>query len=253
MTTRRIIFSLFSTALIVLFFASCGNKNQITIEGTLENGAGKTIYIEEMSPEARIFLDSIQLDKNGHFKFKYDLKYKTFFDVHITDIDYVVLLPDFGETVKITGDYNSLSTTYHVEGGRESQLLWQLQDYSNQGLFALREICDTEQKNQELVANGDMSKEEYEHEHAITDSIYLANFKEQQHYIVDFIQDNLGSLVTVIALYKPFSGQPLVNPKDSFEFYDAVLEGLEAEMPDNPHTINFKNTVERLRFQYANQ
>ena len=65
------------------------------------------------------------------------------------------------------------------------------------------------------------------------------------------IQDNLGSLATLIALYKPFNNRPLINPEDSFEFYEAVLEGLEESMPDNPHTLNFKNQVERTRFQYA--
>ena len=87
----------------------------------------------------------------------------------------------------------------------------------------------------------------------ITDSIYLDAFADQQHYVVNFIQDHLGSLTTLIALYKPFNNRPLINPADSFEFYEAVLEGLEESMPDNPHTLSFKNQVERTRFQYAQQ
>ena len=59
--------SLSSILILTLLLASCGNKNEIVIEGTLENGANKTIYIEEMSPESRIFLDSVKLDSKGHF------------------------------------------------------------------------------------------------------------------------------------------------------------------------------------------
>ena len=51
----------------LMLLASCGNKNKITIEGTLDNGANKVIYIEEMTPDSRLFIDSITLDKNGHF------------------------------------------------------------------------------------------------------------------------------------------------------------------------------------------
>lgn len=251
MTRRHFSFTAIAAMFISLLAVSCGTKTNITIEGTLENGAGKTIYIEEMSPESRIFLDSIKLDKKGHFKFAYNMPYKTFFNVHVSDADYIVLLPDFGDKIELKGDYNAFSNTYHLTGSKESLLLWQLQDYSNQGSQTLKEIVATEQKNQELLNNGELSESEYTTEHAITDSIYLSTFSDQQKYVVDFIQQNLGSLSTLIALYKPFNNRPLIAPDDSFEFYEAVLEGLQESMPENPHTLHFKNEVMRIGFQYA--
>jgi len=244
---------LLSAVAALLTFASCGNKDNITIEGTLDGGAGKTIYIEEMSPDARIFLDSITLDKKGHFKFSYQMPYKTFYNVHVTDEDYVVLLPDEGSLINMTGSYDSLSMTYRIQGNNDSQLLWQLQDYTNNGTRALRELVSTDRHNMELLEQGEISQRQFDIAHNYTDSVYLATFAEQQQYVAHFIEDNLGSLATLIALYKPFNGRPLVNPEDSFEFYEGVLEGLEAELPDNPHTLSFKNQVERTRFQYARQ
>lgn len=249
--TIRLMKRLTLIAAALMLLASCGHKNSITIEGTLENGANKVIYIEEMTPDSRLFLDSITLDKKGHFKFSYEMPYRTFYNVHITDADYIVLLPDFGETITLSGSYDSLSNTYTLQGNSESQKLWQLQDFANQGNRTLREIVNTENTNQAKLSNGEITQKEYDQAHKITDSIYLATFTEQQKYVVNFIEDNLGSLISLIALYKPFNSKPLINPKDSFEFYEAVLEGLEAQLPDNPHTLNFKNTVERTRFQYA--
>ena len=78
-----------------------------------------------------------------------------------------------------------------------------------------------------------------------------ATYAEQQQYVVHFIEDNLGSLTTLIALYKPFNNHPLIDPSNSFEFYEAVLEGLQEYQPDNPHPLHFKNMVERTRYQYA--
>lgn len=246
--------TLFLSALLsLMLFAACGSKDQITIEGTLDNGAGKTIFIEEMSPDARIFLDSIKLDKKGHFKFTYDMPYKTFYNVHVTDDDYVVLLPDEGTHIDMSGSYDSLSMTYRIEGNEDSQLLWQLQDYTNNGTRALRELVATDRHNAQLLEQGEISQKDFDVAHAYTDSIYLATFAEQQQYVVRFIEDNLGSLATLIALYKPFNGRQLINPEDSFEFYEGVLEGLEVYLPENPHTLSFKNQVERTRFQYARQ
>ena len=229
---KRFLLLAFSFYLLV-FFASCGSKDDIVIEGTLENGAGKTVFIEEMTPESRLFLDSITLDSKGHFKFRYAMPYKTFYNVHVSDEDYIVLLPDMGEHITLTGVYDSLSRSYHLQSGHESQLLWQLQDYANDGNRQLRA----------LVAMG--VQNEY------TDSIYLSIFSQQQKYVVHFIDENLGSLTTLIALYKPFNNRPLINPEDSFDFYPMVLEGLEEVLPDNPHTISFRNEVERMRFHYG--
>jgi hypothetical protein len=240
-------------AAALLLLTACGNRNDIVIEGTLANGAGKTIYIEEMTPDARLFIDSVTLDNKGHFKFRYAMPYKTFYNVHINEEDYIVLLPDFGEKIIIEGSYDSLSNTYRLQGGGDSQLLWQLQDYANQGSIVLRDIVASDRQNQQLLSEGKITEAEYTAARNITDSIYLDAFADQQHYVVNFIQDHLGSLTTLIALYKPFNNRPLINPADSFEFYEAVLEGLEESMPDNPHTLSFKNQVERTRFQYAQQ
>ncbi len=242
----------FFSALTTLLFVACsGAGDRITIEGTLEGGAGKTIFIEEMSPDARIFLDSITLDRKGHFKFTYNMPYKTFYNVHVSNDDYVVLLPDAGSTIEMSGNYDSLSLTYRIRGDKDSQLLWQLQDYTNNGTRALRALVATDRQNTQRLEQGEISQHQFDVAHSRTDSVYLATFSEQQQYVVRFIEDNLGSLATLIALYKPFNGRQLINPEDSFEFYEGVLQGLESCLPDNPHTLSFKNQVERTRFQYA--
>ena len=238
-------------ALCCLVATACGGKDDIVIEGTLQNGAGKTVYIEEMTPESRLFLDSITLDSRGHFKFRYTMPYKTFYNVHVSDADYIVLLPDAGEHIRLTADYDSLSHTYYLTAGHDSQLLWQLQRYSNEGVRQLRDIVSTDMDNRTLLDEGRLTARQFDEAHALTDSAYLATFSQQQKYVVNFIEENLGSLATLIALYKPFNNRPLVDPENSFEVYTMVLDGLEESLPENPHTLNFRNEVERLRYHYG--
>ena len=61
-------------AVALLFFASC-HKNSFTIDGTISGGAGKTIYIEELTPTEPLFLDSISLDADGHFSYTAEIPY----------------------------------------------------------------------------------------------------------------------------------------------------------------------------------
>lgn len=229
-----------TTALI----CSCGHKNTFTLEGTLEDGANQTIYLEELSPDGPQFIDSIRLDSKGQFTIKHELPYPTFYNLHVSPADYVVLLPQAGEKVSITGNYNEFSFNYDVQGSPESQLLWQLQEYSNDGVRDLQELIKKDMQNKQQFGEG---SDGYKKAKEATDSIFRDIFNEQFEYIHKFIEDNRGSLATLIALYKPFNNIPLVNPTHNFEEYEAVLQGLQERYPDNPHTLQFTNTVEHLR------
>ena len=241
----------FLPLLALLLLVACGNKDAIVVEGTLDNGAGKVVYLEDLSPDAIIFLDSVTLDAGGHFRTRIEVPYKTIITLHVTPEDYIVLAPDLGEHITLTGVHDSLSRSYHLKAGHESQLLWQLQYYFNDGNQRLRQLARQDADNRARLERGEFTQKQFDQAHQTTDSIYLDLFGEMQKYVANFIEDNLGSLVTLIALYKPFNDRSLIDPDGGFEFYLAVLDGLEATLPDNPHTLSFRNTVERLRYQYG--
>lgn len=249
----------------LLIFAGCKKENTFTIEGTLDGGAGKMVYIEELTPDGAQFLDSIQLDKKGRFTYKGKYDYQTFYNLHASRHDYVVLLPYRGEDLKLSGAFDSLSLTYKVDGSKESTTLWQLQDYSNYGAYKLRDIVEADKANRErygikpVEVNGTMKIEgdtaAYREAKKTTDSLYREAYDEQVMYVTQFLEENSGSLATLIALYKPFNGNhPIIDVDrfpELFTYYEQVLDGLEGNdaTADNPHTIAFKNVVERVRFQ----
>lgn len=239
-------------AIAALSITGCKKGNTFEIEGTLTNGADKTIYIEELSPDGPQFLDSIKVDKHGHYSYSGKYTYQTFYNLHTTPYDYVVLVPYKGEKITVDGCFDSLSRSYKVSGSKESISLWQLQEYSNYGSYKLRNIVAMDQANREKYANDEAGYKEAKKE---TDSLYREAYDEQSMYVIQYLTDNAGSLSTLIALYKPFNGEhPLIDVDrfpELFTYYEQVLEGLEnnPETSDNPHTIAFKNVVERVRFQ----
>lgn len=248
------IYTLICLSLLLLGVSACKHDG-FTIEGTIEGGGGKCLWLEELAPEGPIFIDSIRMDADGHFKYRYNAPYLSLYNLHTTENNYIVTLPANGETIEVKGQYDNLSATYSVKGSAESALLWQLQQYTNDGSKILYALVDSVNHYEALLAAGEMDNATYDKKKAVTDSIYHATFVEQQEYVCRFIEENAGSLTTLIALYKPFNNRMLIDTRNPqcIDWYDMVLEGLEQRYPDNPHTLHFKNTTEHLRSALARQ
>ena len=245
--------TLYALAASVLLLAAChdgkkGGALTFTVEGTLENAAGQTLYIEEMTPDnGAQFVDSIACDKEGHFKYTGSMSYRTFFNLHSSEYDYIVLLPDDGEHVEVTGDSRRLGETYMVNGSPESRLMWQIQSYINDAHPTIADIAQRDQQNRATLCEAD-----YEAAHRVTDSIFIAEHNTVYVMFHNFIEDNSGSLSTLYAVDAPFNhtGRVFYAEAD-FDVFEAVLEGLEASLPDNPHTQFYRTRVERERSKRA--
>lgn len=236
-------------ALVPILMLSCtgtSDKSEIafTLEGTLENASGKMLYIEEMTPDnGPQFLDSIQCDKNGHFKYKGKADYQTFFNLHSSLYDYIVVLPNDGEKIELTGDANALSTNYRVQGSPESQLMWQIMSYVNEANLAISDIIEIDRNNKETL-----SEKEYEKAHDLTDSMFVAERQTVYMMFYNFIEDNSGSLATLYAIDAPFNHSMRVfYSEPDFVVFEMVLNGLEQQCPDNPHTLYYRTRVEHAR------
>lgn len=243
-----------SALILALALAACRNDS-FTISGTLDGGAGHTLWLEELGPEGPIFIDSIPLDSKGRFKYKYNPPYRSLYNLHTATNNYIVTLPDRGEHLEVTGKWENLSLTYQIKGSPESQLLWQLQQFSNDGAKILRGLVDTLSHYEALVAGGMVDEYTAADRKEQLDSTYRNAHLEQQEYVCRFIEENQGSLACLIALYKDFNNRPLIDPRDpsSIDYYDMVRQGLQEQLPDNPHTLRFKNTTEHLRSALARQ
>lgn len=239
---------LFAAFVAVCLWGCKGSSDEgdmyFTIEGTLSGAEDKTLYIEEMTPDnGPHFLDSIYCDKKGHFKYKGSMAYQTFFNLHSSEYDYIVLLPNNGEIVRLTGDYNNFSTNYHVEGSPESGMLWQIMSYVNDANMTISDLVENDRHNREALGEA-----KYEEAKKVTDSLFREEHNVVYMMFVNFIEDYSGSLSTLYAIDAPFNHVMRVfYPESDFEIFEMVLKGLLEDMPDNPHTTFFRTRVERIR------
>ena len=242
------LFKLIVPALFTVAIAACGGKNNsesaFTVEGVLAGGENKTLYIEEMTPDnGPQFIDSIKCDKKGHFSFSTAMPYQTFYNLHATQYDFVVLLPSAGETIKINGRYDALGESYTTSGSEGSQQMWTIQQHINESKEFIASLAQAEKANKE-----NLNEQEYARAHAITDSLFIEEYQVVFNLLHTFITDNQGSLATLYAIDAPFNSRNRVfDANEHFSIFEEVLDGLVLSQPDNPHTQYFKMRVERER------
>lgn len=245
----------FCAICIICATVACGGKKgdgiqTFSIEGTLTNAADKMLYIEEITPDnGPQFVDSIKCDAKGHFKYEGSMHYQTFFNLHGSLYDYIVLLPTDGDKIEMSGNADDLGRTYIVKGSKESQLMWQIQSYINQSNLAIQELAQMESQNRSTLSEAD-----YKKAHEITDSMFLAERQTAYRMMLNFIDDNPGSLSTLYALDAPFNHKMRVfYPENDFDIFEQVLQGLNEKCPDNPHTQYYRTRVERARAAASTQ
>lgn len=240
---------------VICMTVACGGKKgdgiqKFTIEGSLSNAANKMLYIEEITPDnGPQFVDSILCDDKGRFEYEGTMNYQTFFNLHGSQYDYIVLLPSDGDKIIMSGDANDLGRTYMVKGSKESQLMWQIQSYINQSNLAIQELAQQDNHNRNTL-----SKEDFEKAHAVTDSLFIAERQTAYTMMLNFIDDNPGSLSTLYALDAPFNHSMRIFYHESdFDIFEQVLQGLNEKCPDNPHTQYYRTRVERARALASHQ
>lgn len=248
MTKSKI--TLWGVSIMLLLCAAChrGESSDgtatFTIEGALANAANKTLYIEEMTPDnGAHFLDSIQCDAQGHFEYKGTMTYQTFFNIHTSPVDFVVLLPRNKEHIVLHGDASQLGSSYRVEGSPESQLMWEIQNHVNESNLVIADIAHRDQQYKATL-----SEKEYKEAHKKNDSAFIANRDMLYLTLSHFIEDNRGSLSTLYAIDAPYNHNMRVfYAESSLDVFEAALEGLTDSLPNNPHTQYFKTRVDRIR------
>jgi len=214
---------------LILFLLFRGG-NTYTIKGQLKGGENKYLVLLDISGENPKTIDTIYLSSNGKFSKKESLTEPSLFILQ-ADKDFIMICPAKKEKIKINGEFNSFSSTYKIKGSKESEKLY---------ILASRQI-----------AIGNVLKEiQTQYDNASDDQkpLLIKEFRlrfkkiaqDEYVFLKQFISDNVGSLVTLPALYSEIIDQPIFNPYEDEKVYKQVLQGLEETLPNNPNTVKFR-------------
>lgn len=212
------------TALIAATLCACTHTPQFTVKGTIANANGETLYIEQVTDTTIVTLDSVRLDKNGHYTFsRQQPPFAEFYRLRL-GTQSILFAVDSCESIVLNGQKAKFATDYSVAGSENSAKIKQLR---NSG-FALQQAVNNaleqnQWNNAEIVAMIDAHKQTAQ----------------------KIILDNANSIAAYYAVNQKINGIYLFLPYNHNDrsYWSAVATAYKVFQPENPRTKRIENTV----------
>lgn len=220
----------------ILLVAAC-NKNEIRIGGKFIGLNANMVYLEKMSPSGESIIDSVQLTKDGSYRFVVkDAAFTPTLYNLLYNGDRIPLLLSRGEDVEVGALGNALAN-YTVSGSKESELLREFnREYLN-GQLALRELLSRYHN----ASESDRKK--------LTEQ-YNDTYRDIKRKQISFIVENKEYVASVYALYQRLPGeQHLSSAESDIIYYRAVSDGLSKTRPASPFLLRVNNDIARMEAQ----
>jgi peroxiredoxin len=205
----------------VLLAASCGKKNNYTISGKIEGGAGKTIYLNKLLSTSLTTVDSVKLDQSGAFQLEGKVSEPTFFLLQLTGNNFATLLVDSTEKVTVTGSYPLFAKDYTVKGSDNSEKVRDLTfrfAAAKSKTDSLRLLYQKHQNDAGYTT--DLERWNREYTKVVSDYTY---------YLNDFVKRNPFSMASVYALYQKWGENDFVA--NDFQAMKSAASALYAVYP----------------------
>lgn len=180
--------------IIALISFSC-KKNMVEITGIIEfPKKGEYIYLNEIQSDKLIPVDSAIISDDGTFILKHEVKYPSLYQLKIKQNNFLAMLLEPGEVIKISAHHDSLSYPQFISGSKGSALIAEYNKNMKKTVMKLMTLDDAYNMN---IGNPRLL--------SIIDSLdFLSRdyMFELKTYTKKYIDDNIGSLVALLALYQ---------------------------------------------------
>jgi peroxiredoxin len=229
----------------IIFIAGCKNES-VRISGTLTNPLkGNYIYLDELLSNEMKSVDSVKMSENGTFTFKREIKSPAFYVLKIDDRNFLTMLLSPGEKMTISSNYDSLNYPVSVTGSRGTE---QMTEYNNKLRSTISKLTSLSNIYRQNVNSPNLP--------AVIqslDSIAQTYLNEINSYTKSYIDKNLTSLVSLIALYQQVAPNVYVlNPSKDYKYYLKVDSSLTSLYPDYEPVTSLHEQVKQLMADVRN-
>ncbi len=215
-----------SLILIVLILTGCSAQERFELQGTIENGQGMTLYLDELGTSKLTTIDSLIVSNDGSFQAIHELTNPTFFLLRGSQDNFIILLIRPGEKVRINANMDNLSESYTIKGSPDSKLIQEYDQHLQKNVEQLRELNKIYNDSIHSPNIGSI----------ITDLDERSNriLEDQKEYTIEYITTNNHSLVSLLALYQQITPRNYVlDPMEDFGYFEMVDSILYALYPES--------------------
>jgi hypothetical protein len=214
--------------LVTLVAYSCKDKNSFRVEGLIKGESEKTIYLNKVDVNTPVLIDSVKIGKKGSFHFSVKASYPDFYQLGFSPTNFITLLAEPGEKIKLGFSEKNLYENYTVEGSAGSSKLQVLDialAVTKRKLDSLTNLYNKAAKEPGFDVKGPALESEFSN-----------LIKEQRKKNIEFIINNINSLASIKALYQTITPDTYVlyEPND-LQYLKIVTDSLTRRYPNSKH------------------
>jgi thiol-disulfide isomerase/thioredoxin len=230
---------IFHCLFIVLLAAGCKNSS-VRISGTLVNPvSGTYLYLDELKSNDLKHVDSIKITSDGTFSFKREIKQPSFYLLKRTDNNFLTMLIEPGEKIILKAHSDSLNYPISLSGSKGTELMT---DYNKTLRATINKLTGLNS-----IYTQNVDKPELPKVIESLDSLAQIYLSEINIYTKKYIDDNITSLVSLVALYQQVAPSVYVlNPKKDMRYFEKVDSSMFSLYPDYEPVTSLHEQVKEL-------
>jgi peroxiredoxin len=226
MNKRYLLYPVFFLFVMLFAFYGCNREKQFVIQGELKNPKQPYIFLAEMNLTETRVIDSAKIDDDGFFRFRHKTSNPGFFQVMFDQNNFILLLAEPGQRIRIIANGLTLNDNYTVEGSEGSSQVKILTDHLSDTRKTLDSI--------EYVINSNVGKKGFDTLYKRLNEKYIQTIKDQRNFSIRFIIEHLRSLAGIIALYQQINDSTYVlNQNRDLQFVNLLSDTLKKYYPNS--------------------
>jgi thiol-disulfide isomerase/thioredoxin len=214
---------LFLIAAVVL--TGCKNTN-IEINGKLLNPVkGELIYLDELRSNDLKTVDSVAVSGEGTFSFSRKIESSSFYLLKTDQTNFLTMLLEPGQKMSLKAYFDSLNYPISLSGSKGTELMAEYNMKLRQTIRELSGLRGIYLKN--------LGTPELPMVMDSLDNIAQNYLTDMNSYTKTYIDQNLNSLVSLVALYQQVApGEYILHPEKDLRYFLKVDSSLSLNYPD---------------------
>ena len=232
---KKLIFYLF----VVLVSVACKN-NSVRISGTIINPAVDSyIYLDELKGNGLTPVDSIKVTSDGSFRFKKEVTQPSFYLLKSNNNNFLTMLLEPGEKITLKVQKDSLNEPVSITGSKGTELM---AEYNKNLQSTIKKMTGLHNIYEQNSDKPDLPK-------LIESLDSLANIylNEINTYTKKYIDDNITSLVSLVALYQQVAPSVyIMNPAKDMKYFLKVDSSMFSLYPNYEPVVSLHEQVKEI-------
>lgn len=220
--------TVFTFSLILLVLAGCQKSKKVLIKGVIPDSGRQQLVLARMDVSTKIPLDSVKPGNSGKFRFSIPVQRPGFYQLSISDGNFISLLAQPGEKIFLRFNDTLLADGYEVSGSAGSQDILELDAHLRHSIHQIDSL--------KKLYNDTVNNLQLDSMRVIWSNAYDSILKVQKKYSIGFILDHLNSLASIKALYQMYDqGHYVLDQITDLQYMKLVSDSLSVYYPDSKY------------------